>query len=90
MGVGGHLPGVPRGARRSDGLVERRHEALDEGLERLVSVVRADDLEAVCRDVMEALVGHHAPRDDIAVVVVHREARQSLFGASPAQDPVHG
>lgn len=88
--MGGHLPGVPRGARRANGLVERRHESLDEGLERLVSVVCADDPEAVRRDLTEALVGGCAPRGHIAVVAVRREAQQPLFGAGPTRDPGHG
>lgn len=83
LGVGGGKPAssvtvdFPVGATMlacTDGLIERRHESLDEGLERLASVVRADDPEAVCRSVMRALVGLHTPRDDIAVVAVHRDA----------------
>ena len=58
----------------TDGLIERRGESLDEGLERLVSVVTADAPESVCRRVMARLVGTQAPRDDIAVLALHRVA----------------
>ena len=57
----------------TDGLVERRDESLDDGLQRLTEAVQADDPELVCRDVMEALVGGDVPRDDIAVVAFRRE-----------------
>jgi sigma-B regulation protein RsbU (phosphoserine phosphatase) len=56
----------------TDGLIERRGESLDEGLERLVSTVTADDPESVCRRVMADLVGLQTPRDDIAVLALHR------------------
>ena len=61
----------------TDGLIERRDKSLDEGMDRLAAAVRADEPAAVCRDVMEALVGRRVPRDDIAVVAVHRNPRGS-------------
>lgn len=60
----------------TDGLIERRDESLEEGIERLVGVVWADEPEAVCRDVMEALVGRDVPPDDIAVLAVRRDPQQ--------------
>lgn len=56
----------------TDGLVERRGEALEVGMRRLTESVRADDPDEVCRDVMEALVGRALPRDDIAIIAVRR------------------
>jgi phosphoserine phosphatase RsbU/P len=85
LGVGGGRPPTsvtidfPWGATMiayTDGLIERRHESLDAGIERLVAAVRADDPEVVCRDVMDALVGRETPRDDIAVVAVHRDPEE--------------
>ncbi|HLK44159.1 MAG TPA: PP2C family protein-serine/threonine phosphatase, partial [Thermoleophilia bacterium] len=56
----------------TDGLVERRGEALDVGLDRLTKVVTADNPETVCRTVMAALVGPDTPEDDIAVLALRR------------------
>jgi serine phosphatase RsbU (regulator of sigma subunit) len=56
----------------TDGLVERRGEALDVGLARLCSVITADSPETVCRTVMHELVGSSNPEDDIAVIAVSR------------------
>jgi serine phosphatase RsbU (regulator of sigma subunit) len=56
----------------TDGLVERRGESLETGLNLLASVVAADAPEAVCREVMRRLVGSEQPADDIAVLVLRR------------------
>ncbi|RLK25779.1 GAF domain-containing protein [Micromonospora sp. M71_S20] len=55
----------------TDGLVERRHEVIDVGLEQLVGVVRPAPAEEVCATIMDAL-GAERPTDDIAMLVVHR------------------
>lgn len=65
----------PRGATLlacTDGLVERRGEPLDAGMARLATAMHTGDPEEVCRDVMDALIGRSAPRDDIAVIALHR------------------
>ena len=62
----------------TDGLVERRGESVDVGIDRLVGAVadRARDLEPAeaCRDLVDHLLaGRHngdEARDDVAVVVV--------------------
>ena len=56
----------------SDGLIERRGESLDEGMRRLAAAVEADVPEEVCRRVMQVLVGHDEPHDDIVVMAVRR------------------
>jgi len=56
----------------TDGLVERRGESLDVGLERLRNVVVADAPDRLARDIMRHLVGANAPEDDVALVVMHR------------------
>lgn len=61
----------------TDGLVERRGESLSEGIDRLAQVVRAGHPEAVCKVVMDALVGHSIPRDDVAVLVLQRRVDTS-------------
>ena len=60
----------------TDGLVERRDELIDLGIERLVRMVRADPgvpdaAEPVCAAIMAGL-GVEQPTDDIAVLVVCR------------------
>ena len=57
----------------TDGLVERRDEAIDAGLERLRDAVRAAHPETVSREVMHHLVGSDTPLDDIALLVLRRD-----------------
>lgn len=57
----------------TDGLVERRGEALDQGISRLRSSLIPGDPDDVCGSVMAALVGRGEPKDDIALLVVKRE-----------------
>lgn len=56
----------------TDGLVERRGESLDDGLGRLLAAVVPDRAEAVCARVMQRLIGHTQPTDDVAVVALRR------------------
>jgi phosphoserine phosphatase RsbU/P len=56
----------------TDGLIERRDEPLDQGLERLRLAVTADPPEIVCQQVMAAVVGAREPQDDIAILAVRR------------------
>jgi serine phosphatase RsbU (regulator of sigma subunit) len=67
---------VPPGALLcfyTDGLVERRGEVIDDGLDRLCRAVTAEPPEAACAAVMAALVGNEPARDDIAVLMVRRQ-----------------
>jgi phosphoserine phosphatase RsbU/P len=61
----------------TDGLVERRGESLDVGLERLRNAVVADPPDRLARDIMRHLVGANAPEDDVALVVVRRTGVQA-------------
>jgi serine phosphatase RsbU (regulator of sigma subunit) len=68
---------VPPGALLcfyTDGLVERRGELIDDGLDRLCRAVTAQPVEAACAAVMGALVGNEPARDDIALLMVRRQA----------------
>jgi putative methionine-R-sulfoxide reductase with GAF domain len=56
----------------TDGLIERRGESIDIGLERLRRAVTADTADAVVRAVMHRLVADTVPFDDIALVVIRR------------------
>jgi phosphoserine phosphatase RsbU/P len=58
----------------TDGLVERRDAALDDGLARLLSVVQPAPAELVCARVMAAMVGTRPAIDDIALLTAHRAA----------------
>jgi serine phosphatase RsbU (regulator of sigma subunit)/anti-sigma regulatory factor (Ser/Thr protein kinase) len=63
----------------TDGLVEKRGEPLDAGLERLREVVASepvDSLEDLCDRVRNALV-REAPRDDVALLAVRMLAPES-------------
>jgi serine phosphatase RsbU (regulator of sigma subunit) len=68
---------VPPGALLcfyTDGLVERRGELIDDGLDRLCRAVTAGPAEAACAAVMGAMVGNESARDDIALLMVRRQA----------------
>jgi serine phosphatase RsbU (regulator of sigma subunit) len=56
----------------TDGLVERRGESIDHGLELLVATVDPESAETVCVKVMNRLVNAHIAQDDIAVLVLRR------------------
>jgi phosphoserine phosphatase RsbU/P len=56
----------------TDGLIERRGEALDLGFSRLCRAIKDDSPESICRTVMHELVGSQNPEDDIAMIVVSR------------------
>jgi phosphoserine phosphatase RsbU/P len=56
----------------TDGLIERRREALTVGLERLRRVVSPIHPDVLCRQVMLRLVGDTVPRDDIALIALRR------------------
>ncbi|PRY39580.1 PP2C family protein-serine/threonine phosphatase [Umezawaea tangerina] len=64
---------VPRGALvvlYTDGLVERREQDLDSGLEMLRLAVMPEPAETACIQVMAALVGDRPAPDDIALLAV--------------------
>jgi phosphoserine phosphatase RsbU/P len=70
----------------TDGLVERRGQVIDEGIDRLAAVLdgqiaagpadpaRPPPAEAACASVMRTLVGNAPARDDIAVLMISRHA----------------
>jgi serine phosphatase RsbU (regulator of sigma subunit) len=55
----------------TDGLVERRHQSIDAGLERLRTVVDAAPSRSVTHRVMRELIGNAPPEDDVALLVLH-------------------
>jgi phosphoserine phosphatase RsbU/P len=58
----------------TDGLVERRGEIIDSGIQRLCAAIPSDHPQVVCRQVMLRLIGREAPTDDVALVVLRRTA----------------
>lgn len=56
----------------TDGLVERRGEAIDDRLDLLRSVTTAGHPDLVCQAVMRDMVGASEPIDDIALLAVRR------------------
>jgi serine phosphatase RsbU (regulator of sigma subunit) len=56
----------------TDGLVERRGESLDVGLNRLRDTIRIGPADQVCRETMQRLVADRVPADDIAMLAVRR------------------
>jgi putative methionine-R-sulfoxide reductase with GAF domain len=80
LGVAGRRPSpttvaLPRGSvlvGYTDGLIERRHESIDVGLERLRSSVAAMHPALLCERVMAATLEGHVPEDDIALIALRR------------------
>jgi putative methionine-R-sulfoxide reductase with GAF domain len=56
----------------TDGLIERRGVRLDDRIDRLCDVVRADPVEQVCSRVMARLVGVERAQDDVALLALRR------------------
>ena len=57
----------------TDGLVERRGELIDTGIDRLVSAVKSGPADALCDHIMASTAEEH-PTDDIALLVVCRRS----------------
>lgn len=79
------VPGESTLVLYTDGLVERRGETIDDGLTRLLAAVANAAPEAVCRDVMMRMVGDTATTDDVAMLVMHRDASGGATNATPPE-----
>jgi len=62
----------------TDGLIERRGQPIDDGLDRLCQAVTAEPPDAACAAVMAALVGSEPARDDIALLMFRRQPSGTL------------
>ena len=69
----------------TDGLVERRYEPIDDGINRLCQVVTPGPPEGVCVSVMHDLVGRQYPGDNIALLVLRWLREQAPASTMPAQ-----
>jgi serine phosphatase RsbU (regulator of sigma subunit) len=70
----------------TDGLIERRGESLDVGLQRLRDVTSPGAPESVAHEIMRTLIGASSPADDIALVVVRRTTQPLIAGGSVATE----
>jgi serine phosphatase RsbU (regulator of sigma subunit) len=61
----------------TDGLIERRGESIELGLDRVRNAVNPDHPEVVCHRVMSSLVGATVVEDDIAVLAIRRSIDQT-------------
>src|SRR5258708_35040131 len=52
----------------TDGLVERRGEAITDGIERLRAAVFNDTPERLCARIMDSMIGSYVPADDVALL----------------------
>ncbi len=68
----------------TDGLVERRAESIDAGLERLADVARLSALgaPALADDICDALVDARDQHDDVCVLTIHRIPTAAMFSRS--------
>lgn len=62
----------------TDGLIERRGESLDVGLERLRNAIMPGAPDRVASEIMRQLVGDRVVSDDIALVVLRRTDRRVM------------
>ena len=73
----------------TDGLIERRRESLDQGLQRLEAVLAAapEDLDAACDQIVEKLLGVKGVADDAVLLAIRRVSLvgQPLHLSLPAQ-----
>jgi phosphoserine phosphatase RsbU/P len=84
LGVDGDLRrssmtiGFPEGSLLvlyTDGLIERRDQPLDVGLQRLCESIPNAHPQAVCTQIMGQMVGTRPPQDDIALVAISRQTQ---------------
>jgi len=61
----------------TDGLIERREQAIDVGLERLRAAAFAGPSRSVAHSVMRDLIGNTSPADDVALLVFHADADEA-------------
>ncbi len=68
----------------TDGLIERRGQTIDDGIDRLRRTVRAGDSGDVCHTVVKEFVSGQTLQDDVAMVVVHRADEAPVAPAAGA------
>ena len=66
----------------TDGLIERRGESIDAGLDRLRAALHSGPPKDVCRRLLHDLVGADRPDDDVAIVALRRAASRTTVSES--------
>jgi sigma-B regulation protein RsbU (phosphoserine phosphatase) len=61
----------------TDGLVERRDEAIDTMLEKLCKTVEPGPPDGACAAIMASLIGHESASDDVTLLVLRRQPTSS-------------
>ena len=74
----------------TDGLVERRDRPIDDGIGRLCSAVTGSDPEAACARVMTAMADFSPHSDDVALLVLRRDAAGAGADGADAADGADG
>jgi sigma-B regulation protein RsbU (phosphoserine phosphatase) len=69
----------------TDGLVERRGESIEVGLERLRATIRPVSPDRVAREVMHQLLADIVPADDIALVIIRRTNARDASGCEDTE-----
>jgi putative methionine-R-sulfoxide reductase with GAF domain len=74
----------------TDGLVERRGELIDTGIQRLADATRPGPAEALCDHIVTSTADKHAT-DDIALLIIHRPPPPSHQVTIPGRtgNPTH-
>ena len=74
----------------TDGLIERRTAPIADGLEHLLGRGRRGQPDAVCDDVIAAMVGDDEPADDVAVLAARAAPDPLGFGATLRAEQASG
>jgi phosphoserine phosphatase RsbU/P len=94
----GVLPGIartssavpfPAGAvllTYTDGLIERRDDSIEAGIERLLHTVHAASPEEVCRDILRSVFDGRSLDDDVALVAMRRSSTAAGNSSSSSGD----
>ncbi|MFC4017068.1 PP2C family protein-serine/threonine phosphatase [Micromonospora sp. GCM10011542] len=83
-----HLPPTATLVFYTDGLIERRGELIDTGIDRLANVIQPGPADALCDHIISAVADEHAS-DDIALLVIRRRppvASCCRSGSPPARN----
>lgn len=67
----------------TDGLVERRGEAVTDGIERLRTAVYDDTPDRLCRRIMDSMIGSYVPADDVALLALRVTPQTQTAAAAP-------
>jgi sigma-B regulation protein RsbU (phosphoserine phosphatase) len=67
----------------TDGLVERRGEAITDGLERLRTTLYSEAPERLCGRIMDSMIGSYVPADDVAVLALRVRTQPRTMAPTP-------